>query len=140
MTATKLPTNCARRSLPSESSPTTIRSGSSWWEVETPDGNRFEHLVVRAQTVVLTVVINDEDQVLMLRRHRFATSECEWGWELPGGILGQAGCAPTVSRISMPSSMSADRAQCAQQKKWPPTSTPCPTILVSQCSQIGASR
>ena len=54
-------------------------------DIETPDGNRFEHHVVRLQTVVLTVVVNDEDQVLMLWRHRFATNE--WGWEVPGGIL-----------------------------------------------------
>jgi 8-oxo-dGTP pyrophosphatase MutT (NUDIX family) len=39
---------------------------------------------VRLQTVVLTVVLDDEDQVLMLWRHRFATDE--WGWEIPGGI------------------------------------------------------
>lgn len=54
-------------------------------DIETPDGSRFEHHVVRLQTVVLTVVINDENRVLMLWRHRFATDE--WGWELPGGIL-----------------------------------------------------
>lgn len=54
-------------------------------DIEPPDGHRFEHHVVRLQTVVLTVVLDDEDRVLMLWRHRFATDE--WGWELPGGIL-----------------------------------------------------
>jgi 8-oxo-dGTP pyrophosphatase MutT (NUDIX family) len=54
-------------------------------DIETPDGHRFEHHVVRLQTVVLTVVIDKLDRVLMLWRHRFVTSE--WGWELPGGIL-----------------------------------------------------
>jgi hypothetical protein len=31
-------------------------------DIETPDGNRFEHHVVRLQTVVLTIVINDENR------------------------------------------------------------------------------
>jgi 8-oxo-dGTP pyrophosphatase MutT (NUDIX family) len=54
-------------------------------DIEPPDGHRFEHHVVRLQTVVLTLVVDDEDRVLMLWRYRFATDE--WGWELPGGIL-----------------------------------------------------
>lgn len=54
-------------------------------DIEPPDGHRFEHHVVRLQTVVLTLVVDDEDRVLMLWRHRFVTDE--WGWELPGGIL-----------------------------------------------------
>jgi 8-oxo-dGTP pyrophosphatase MutT (NUDIX family) len=68
----------------------TIYDGSPWVrvalvDIEPPDGHRFEHHVVRLQTVVLTLVIDDEDRVLMLWRHRFATDE--WGWEVPGGIL-----------------------------------------------------
>lgn len=54
-------------------------------DIEPPDGHRFEHHVVRLQTVVLTVVIDSQDRVLMLWRYRFATDE--WGWEVPGGIL-----------------------------------------------------
>jgi 8-oxo-dGDP phosphatase len=54
-------------------------------DIEPPDGQRFEHHVVRLQTVVLTVVLDEQDRILMLWRHRFATDE--WGWELPGGIL-----------------------------------------------------
>jgi 8-oxo-dGTP pyrophosphatase MutT (NUDIX family) len=54
-------------------------------DIEPPDGHRFEHHVVRLQTVVLTVVLDTEDRVLMLWRHRFATND--WGWEIPGGIL-----------------------------------------------------
>jgi 8-oxo-dGTP pyrophosphatase MutT (NUDIX family) len=54
-------------------------------DIEPPDGHRFEHHVVRLQTVILTLVIDDDNNVLMLWRHRFATGE--WGWELPGGIL-----------------------------------------------------
>jgi 8-oxo-dGTP pyrophosphatase MutT (NUDIX family) len=65
-------------------------------DIETPDGRRFEHHVVRLQTVVLTIVINDANQVLMMWRQRFATDE--WGWELPGGILGP-GEDPAVCAI-----------------------------------------
>jgi 8-oxo-dGTP pyrophosphatase MutT (NUDIX family) len=54
-------------------------------DIEPPDGHRFEHHVVRLQTVVLTVMLDDRDRVLMLWRYRFATNE--WGWEIPGGIL-----------------------------------------------------
>ena len=54
-------------------------------DIEPPDGRRFEHHVVRLQTVVLALVLDDEDRVLMLWRHRFVTDE--WGWELPGGIV-----------------------------------------------------
>jgi 8-oxo-dGTP pyrophosphatase MutT (NUDIX family) len=54
-------------------------------EVQPPGGERFEHHVVRLQRVALAAVINADDQVLMLWRHRFVTDE--WGWELPGGIV-----------------------------------------------------
>jgi 8-oxo-dGDP phosphatase len=63
---------------------TTHGFGSCLSTSSPPDGRRFEHHVVRLQTVVLAVVLNDDDRVLMLWRHRFATDE--WGWELPGGI------------------------------------------------------
>ena len=53
-------------------------------DIETPDGRRFEHHVVRLKTVALAAVLDDQDRVLMLWRHRFVTDE--WGWELPGGI------------------------------------------------------
>ena len=54
-------------------------------DIEPPDGRRFEHHVVRLQTVALAVVLDEEDRVLMMWRYRFATDE--WGWELPGGIV-----------------------------------------------------
>lgn len=65
-------------------------------DIEPPDGRRFEHHVVRLQTVVLTLVIDDENRVLMLWRHRFATKE--WGWEVPGGIL-DAGETPETAAV-----------------------------------------
>lgn len=54
-------------------------------DIEPPDGHRFEHHVVRLQRVAIAAVLNDEDEVLMLWRHRFVSDS--WGWELPGGIV-----------------------------------------------------
>jgi 8-oxo-dGTP pyrophosphatase MutT (NUDIX family) len=54
-------------------------------DVEPPNGRRFEHHVVRLQRVAIAAVLDDQDRVLMLWRHRFVTDE--WGWELPGGIV-----------------------------------------------------
>jgi 8-oxo-dGTP pyrophosphatase MutT (NUDIX family) len=53
-------------------------------DVTPPNGNRFEHHVVRLQRVVMSVVVDSESRVLLLWRHRFVTNS--WGWELPGGI------------------------------------------------------
>lgn len=62
---------------------------SSWvrltlLDIELPNGERFEHHVVRLARVVAAAVVNSADEVLMMWRHRFAVDE--WGWELPGGI------------------------------------------------------
>ena len=54
-------------------------------DVELPDGQRFEHHVVRMQRVVAAAVVDDQDQVLLLWRHRFIPNS--WGWELPAGIV-----------------------------------------------------
>jgi 8-oxo-dGDP phosphatase len=54
-------------------------------DVEPPNGERFEHHVVRLQRVAIAAVIDVRDRVLLLWRHRFVTDE--WGWELPGGIV-----------------------------------------------------
>lgn len=54
-------------------------------DIEPPNGDRFEHHVVRLQTVVQALVLDEHDRVLMIWRHRFATDQ--WGWEVPGGIV-----------------------------------------------------
>jgi 8-oxo-dGTP pyrophosphatase MutT (NUDIX family) len=54
-------------------------------DVELPDGQRFEHHVVRMQPVAATAVIDDQRRILMLWRHRFITDT--WGWEIPTGIV-----------------------------------------------------
>ncbi|MCB1298835.1 MAG: NUDIX hydrolase [Microthrixaceae bacterium] len=65
-------------------------------DITPPDGNRFEHHVVRLQTVALMLVVDDQDRVLMLWRYRFAVDS--WGWELPGGIVavGESAMAAAV--------------------------------------------
>jgi 8-oxo-dGTP pyrophosphatase MutT (NUDIX family) len=54
-------------------------------DVELPDGQRFEHHVVRMAPVAAAVVVDDQARVLMLWRHRFITDT--WGWEIPTGIV-----------------------------------------------------
>lgn len=55
-------------------------------DVETPDGTRFEHHVVRMQRVAVAAVLDqDGERLLMLRRHRFI--DRSWGWEVPVGIV-----------------------------------------------------
>lgn len=53
-------------------------------DVEVPDGERFEHHVVRVPHPAAGVVVQDPDRgVLLLWRHRFITDS--WGWEVPAG-------------------------------------------------------
>lgn len=41
--------------------------------------------MIRLHRVALVVLLDEHDQVLMLRRHRFVPDL--WGWELPGGLV-----------------------------------------------------
>jgi 8-oxo-dGTP pyrophosphatase MutT (NUDIX family) len=53
-------------------------------DVEIPDGERFEHHVVRTPCPAAGAVVFDPDRgVLLLWRHRFITDT--WGWEIPAG-------------------------------------------------------
>jgi 8-oxo-dGTP pyrophosphatase MutT (NUDIX family) len=53
-------------------------------DVEIPDGERFEHHVVRMPNSAAGTVVHDRDRgVLLLWRHRFITDT--WGWEIPAG-------------------------------------------------------
>jgi 8-oxo-dGDP phosphatase len=54
-------------------------------DVTAPDGQRFEHHAVRLHTVASAVVMDSQDRVLLVWRHRFITNS--WGWETPGGIV-----------------------------------------------------
>ncbi|MGW5687374.1 NUDIX hydrolase [Nonomuraea sp. NPDC003754] len=54
-------------------------------DVEIPGGERFEHHVVHLDRAAIAVVVDDEDRVLLMWRHRFVCDR--WGWELPGGLV-----------------------------------------------------
>ncbi len=54
-------------------------------DVELPDGQRFEHHVLRMQRVAAAVVLDGAGKVLLLWRHRFIAGT--WGWEIPMGIV-----------------------------------------------------
>lgn len=54
-------------------------------DVETPDGHRWEHHVVKMRHLAVAVVVNKRREVLMMWRHRFITDA--WAWELPMGLI-----------------------------------------------------
>ena len=55
-------------------------------DVEIPEGERFEHHVVRFPNHAAGTVVRDlERGVLLLWRHRFITDT--WGWEIPAGRI-----------------------------------------------------
>lgn len=52
-------------------------------DVELPDGTQFTQYVIRMPRSVATVVLDDQNRMLLIRRHRFIIDR--WVWELPGG-------------------------------------------------------
>ena len=52
-------------------------------DVELPSRERIWHHVVRLHPVALMALVDDQDRVLLLWRHRLVQDR--WGWELPGG-------------------------------------------------------
>lgn len=65
--------------------------------VELPDGVHFEQYVLRMPKAVMTVLLDDAAQrVLMIWRHRFVPDS--WTWELPGGYL-DPGEDPVVTAV-----------------------------------------
>jgi 8-oxo-dGTP pyrophosphatase MutT (NUDIX family) len=52
--------------------------------VELPSGKRFEQYVFRMRRCVMTAVLDDAgERLLLIWRHRFVIGR--WGWEIPGG-------------------------------------------------------
>ncbi|GAB7040432.1 MULTISPECIES: NUDIX hydrolase [Catenuloplanes] len=64
------------------------RSVLSVADVELPDGVRFEQYVLRVPNAAMVVILDGDERVLMLWRHRFIANR--WVWELPGGYLDPA--------------------------------------------------
>ena len=54
-------------------------------DVQMPNGERFWHHVVRLPRAAAMVLVDDQNRVLMLWRHRFVQDR--WGWELAGGLI-----------------------------------------------------
>jgi 8-oxo-dGDP phosphatase len=55
-------------------------------DIVLPSGERLQHHAVTMPSAAMTVVFNDDDDAILLsRRHRFVPDV--WNWELPGGIV-----------------------------------------------------
>jgi 8-oxo-dGTP pyrophosphatase MutT (NUDIX family) len=54
-------------------------------DVELPDGRHLDHYVLRQRPVALATTVNEQDEALLLWRHRFITDS--WGWELAAGVV-----------------------------------------------------
>ncbi|MCA1222722.1 NUDIX hydrolase [Streptomyces sp. 8L] len=54
-------------------------------DVEPTGRDRYEHHLIKWAPVAAAVLLNDDDQVLLMWRHRFATDT--WNWEIPSGIV-----------------------------------------------------
>ena len=54
-------------------------------DITLPDGVSFTQYVVAMPPAAMTLVVNDQRKVLLMRRHRFIIDR--WVWELPGGYV-----------------------------------------------------
>jgi 8-oxo-dGTP pyrophosphatase MutT (NUDIX family) len=54
-------------------------------DVEIPDGRHLEHRLIRTPPGAGAVVLDEQDRVLLLWRHRFITGA--WGYEIPIGKI-----------------------------------------------------
>ncbi|MEU5325881.1 hypothetical protein [Streptomyces parvus] len=54
-------------------------------DIETPDGNRWEHHVAKLRHSAVAAVVDERREVLMMWRHRFITDA--WARELPMGLV-----------------------------------------------------
>lgn len=54
-------------------------------DVEMPGGERVWEHIVRLHRAAFIAVLDDQGQVLLVRRHRYLAGR--WGWELPGGLV-----------------------------------------------------
>jgi 8-oxo-dGTP pyrophosphatase MutT (NUDIX family) len=54
-------------------------------DITLPDGGSFTQYVVAIPPAAMTLVVNDQREALLMRRHRFIIDR--WVWELPGGYV-----------------------------------------------------
>lgn len=54
-------------------------------DVGLPDGGRYWHHVVRLPQGAILALVDDQDRVLLVWRHRVIADR--WGWEVPGGLV-----------------------------------------------------
>ncbi|MGH3326676.1 MAG: NUDIX hydrolase [Streptomycetales bacterium] len=54
-------------------------------DVELPDGRHLDHYVIRQRPVALATAVNEDNEVLLLWRHRFITDT--WSYELAAGVV-----------------------------------------------------
>jgi 8-oxo-dGTP pyrophosphatase MutT (NUDIX family) len=65
-------------------------------DVELPDGEQFTQYVFRLRRCVMTAVLDDPgERVLLMWRHRFIIDR--WVWELPGGYIDAGEDGPSAA-------------------------------------------
>lgn len=65
-------------------------------DIQTPDGERFDHHKVYLPAAAMTAMLDDAGRVFMMWRHRFVSDT--WNWELPGGLI-DPGEDPKVTAV-----------------------------------------
>ncbi len=69
-------------------------------DVETPDGRRFEHHVVRLARVAIAIVIDSDNRVLLMWRHRFVPDAWgRWATQLAGRCPEHGPTPPRAGRV-----------------------------------------
>ncbi|MER0476931.1 NUDIX hydrolase [Streptomyces sp. Edi2] len=54
-------------------------------DVQPPVGERFQHHKVYLPPAAVLAMLDDQDRVFLMWRHRFISDT--WNWELPGGVV-----------------------------------------------------
>ena len=54
-------------------------------DVEMAGGERVWHHVVRLHRTAMLALVDEQNRVLLVRRHRIVPDR--WGWEVPGGLV-----------------------------------------------------
>jgi 8-oxo-dGTP pyrophosphatase MutT (NUDIX family) len=92
-------------------------------QVALPDGRNIDHYLLRLPPVVLTAVLDEQERVLLLWRHRFIPDSR--GWELPSGIAMDPDEALTDAACR----------QALAESGWQPVG-PRPLLTLDSCSGL----